>query len=273
MKTGAKIVKGKLIFLGTGDTEGIPSLFCSCSVCADGKRQRLRSSVLIEWQEKRFVIDISPDFRQQILRAQVNHIDGIFLTHPHYDHIGGLDDLRSWYLERRSSLPVVVSKETYSKLGEIRSHLVTIPQHDQSLSAAMALDFQVLEKDYGYGHLEGLPYTYVSYYQKACKVTGFCFGNLAYLTDMSEYSDEIFDYLVGIDTLIISVGPERLPDVFQGRKPSHLHLRQIEELVIRAGIKSCILTHISHHMQKELLLMPQVVCAYDGMVVPWTLTS
>lgn len=264
---------GKLIFLGTGDTEGIPSLFCSCCVCREGKLERLRSSVLIEWQEQRFIIDVSPDFRQQALRTGLHRIDGIFLTHPHYDHIGGLDDLRSWYLERRSSLPVIVSADTYSKLEEIRSHLVTIPQNDQSLSAAMALDFQVLEQNYGYSSLKGLPYTYVSYFQKSCKVTGFCFGNLAYLTDMSEYDDEIFEYLKGIDILIVSIGPERLPDVFQGRKPSHLHLRQIEDFVRRAGIKSCILTHISHHMQKELAHIPHVVCAYDGMSVTWSSQS
>lgn len=263
-------MQGKLIFLGTGDTEGIPSLFCSCSVCMKDGPLRLRSSVLIEWGEKRFVVDVGPDFRQQMLRAKINRIDGIFVTHPHYDHIGGLDDLRSWYLERRSAIPVVVSAETYQKLEDDRNHLVKASCLNQALSAAMALNFQVLDKDYGCGHLAELPYTYVSYYQKSCKVTGFCFGNLAYLTDMSEYHEDIFEHLSGIETIIISVGPAKLPTTFQGRKPSHLHLKQIEKFVARVGAKQYILTHISHQMQKRLARKPEIVCAYDGMVVPWS---
>lgn len=262
---------GSLIFLGTGNTEGIPSLFCHCSICQARQIERLRPSVLITWGEKRFIIDISPDFRQQALRAKIDRLDGIFLTHPHYDHIGGLDDLRSWYLQYHCSLPVILSSYTYEYLSRTRTHLVSKPRADQALSAAEALDFHCVQGDYGEGKILGFPYTYVSYYQKQCKVTGFRFGNLAYLTDMSAYDEEIFNYLKGVETLIISVGHESMLAAFPGRSPSHLNLQQIKEFVALGGIRRYILTHIGHHLQEHMDAMPEDACAYDGMEVSWSL--
>lgn len=264
---------GSLTFLGTGNTEGIPSLFCSCTICRYGQIERLRPSVLIAWEEKFFIIDTSPDFRQQVLRRKIDRIDGVFLTHPHYDHIGGLDDLRSWYLQYHQPLPIVLSSYTYNALSQTRQHLVCQPSVDQALSAAIAMDFQILKKDYGQETLLGLPYTYVSYYQKQCRVTGFRFGNLAYLTDMSAYDADIFEYLKGVNTLIFSIGYETMAEGFEGRTPSHLHLRQIEEFVSHVGAERYILTHIGHHMHAYLSKLPKDVCAYDGMTVFWSLDT
>ncbi|ANG66322.1 MBL fold metallo-hydrolase [Chlamydia gallinacea] len=261
-----KMTSGKLIFLGTGNPEGIPVPFCSCSVCSGGKIQRLRSSVLIQWNEKNFVIDVGPDFRQQMLLQKIMHLDGVFLTHPHYDHIGGIDDLRAWYVVHQQTLPVVLSASTHKCLCKIRGHLVQPPNEYETLAAV--LDFTVLSAYHGSHCFLGLPYTYVSYYQKLCQVTGYRIGNIAYLTDMQRYDQEILSYLSGVDTVILSVSPTQESSPFLGRGYSHLTLSQAEDFASRLGAKQLILTHISHCLQKELDGDHHKICAYDGMEVP-----
>ena len=98
--------KAKLTFMGTGTSQGVPMIGCSCDVCksADTRDKRLRSSVLVDYAGLRILVDAGPDFRQQMLRAGVTHIDAILLTHNHKDHTGGLDDIRAFnYLEKRAS--------------------------------------------------------------------------------------------------------------------------------------------------------------------------
>jgi phosphoribosyl 1,2-cyclic phosphate phosphodiesterase len=98
--------KAKLTFLGTGTSQGVPMIGCSCDVCssADPRDKRLRSSVLVDYAGKRILVDAGPDFRQQMLRAGVSHLDAILLTHNHKDHTGGLDDIRAFnYLEKKAS--------------------------------------------------------------------------------------------------------------------------------------------------------------------------
>ncbi|WP_348663802.1 MBL fold metallo-hydrolase [Chlamydia vaughanii] len=260
---------GKLVFLGTGNPEGIPVPFCSCEICSGGQIHRLRASVLIEWSGKHFLIDVGPDFRQQMLENHIEKLDGVFFTHPHYDHIGGIDELRTWYVVHQRSIPVVLSASTYKYLCKSREHLVAPPEHDGTLPAA--LEFTILNEEYGEESFLGLPYTYVSYYQKSCEVMGYRFGNLAYLTDMSRYDQEIFSYLSGVETIILSVAPTKTPRAFIGRSSSHFNMSQAEDFAAHVGARKLILTHISHCLQKELENYSDKVCAYDGMEVPWVL--
>lgn len=262
-----RTASGKLIFLGTGNPEGIPVPFCSCSICSGNKIHRLRSSVLIQFGNKNFLIDSSPDFRQQMLTHKIIRLDGVLLTHPHYDHIGGIDDLRAWYVVNQQTLPVVLSASTYKYLSKAREHLVQPPNQYGTLAAA--LDFTILNEYHGSYCFLGLPYTYVSYYQKFCQVTGYRVGNLAYLTDMQRYDQEILSYLSGVDTVILSVSPTQESSPFLGRGYSHLTLSQAEDFASRLGAKRLILTHISHCLQKELDEDPHRICAYDGMEISW----
>ncbi|AFS20384.1 MULTISPECIES: MBL fold metallo-hydrolase [Chlamydia] len=262
------VSSGKLTFLGSGNPEGIPVAFCPCEMCKGKHIRRLRSSVLIEWAGKHILIDVGPDFRQQMLENNIEKLDGVFLTHPHYDHIGGMDDLRVWYVLHQQSLPVVLSSFTYKYLCKAREHLVLPPDRDASLSAA--LNFTILNEDYGESTFLDLPFTYVTYHQKSCEVMGYRFGNLAYLTDMNRYDHKIFSYLSGVDTLILSVSSTRPPQAFAGLGHAHLTMSQAEDFASLVGAKKLIFTHISHHLQKELVDYPNKLWAYDGMEVSWS---
>ncbi|ANH78266.1 MBL fold metallo-hydrolase [Candidatus Chlamydia sanziniae] len=269
MKTdgGHDVAVGKLIFLGTGNSEGIPVPFCMCSVCIGKKVQRWRPSVLIQYQDKNYIIDTGPDFREQMLTSGISKLDGVFLTHPHYDHIGGIDDLRAWYIVTRDSLPLVLSASTYRYLEKSKAHLVLSATKEEALPAV--LEFKILHKLYGEDIFRDLPYTYLSYYQKSCHVLGYRFGNLAYLTDLARYDREIFNYLHNVDTVILSACTEELPEVFRGRLPSHLTVPQAEAFAEHVGAKHLIITHIGHNLEEERENYPHVVFAYDGMEVSW----
>ncbi|CAG9046469.1 Ribonuclease BN [Chlamydia abortus] len=259
---------GKLTFLGSGNSEGIPVAFCSCAMCTGRQIRRLRSSVLITWAGKHFLIDSGPDFRQQMLENHIEKLDGVFLTHPHYDHIGGIDDLRVWYVLHQQPLPVVLSASTYKYLCQYRKHIVFPQGQDSALSAV--LDFTILNERYGESTFLGLPFTYVTYYQKSCEVMGYRFGNLAYLTDMSRYDHEIVSYLSGVDTLILSVTCQQLPKVFSRQGYAHLTISQAEDFAALIGVKKVIFTHINHSLQKELANYSDKLWAYDGMEVSWS---
>lgn len=253
-----------LTFLGTGDPEGIPVPFCTCSLCTSGCVQRLRASVLVEWDGYKVIIDASPDFRQQVLRAGVTQLDGLFLTHSHYDHIGGIDDLRAWYVTHMQPMPVVLSQPTYEALRTTKGYLMTAIE--KSLTLPAALDFCILDNEFGESEFVGIPYSYVSYYQKDCPVTGYRFGKVAYLTDMSRYETSLLTALRGVETIILSVSPTETPPPFANRPRSHLSLEQVS--VLRNSLRAdVIITHISHHMQKELQ-SETWTCAYDGMKLP-----
>ncbi|MBQ8498218.1 MBL fold metallo-hydrolase [Chlamydia sp.] len=259
---------GKIVFLGTGDPEGTPVPFCSCEVCSQRKIYRLRSSVLVQSQGKNFIIDTGPDLRSQLLRYEIHRLDGVFLTHPHYDHIGGLDDLRSWYITHLEQVPIVLSSFTYDYLCKTREHLIQKENPEHSLTAS--LRYIILNEKCGKQELLGLPFTYVSYFQKNCQVTGYRFGNLAYLTDMSCYDEQILDYLQGVDTVVVSASLGVLPKAFGNRSPSHLTLEQIDLLVEKIGASRLVITHVSHYLHKVLEEDLTRECAYDGMELLWT---
>ncbi|WP_100934639.1 MBL fold metallo-hydrolase [Candidatus Chlamydia corallus] len=260
---------GKLIFLGTGNPEGIPVPFCSCAVCKEKRIHRLRASVLIQYQKKNLVIDVGPDFRAQMLAVGISELHGVFLTHPHYDHIGGIDDLRAWYIVTQRSLPLVLSASTYRFLQKTKEYLLTPHNPDSALPAV--LEFKILNEEDGQDEFEGIPYTYISYYQRSCQVMGFRFGNLVYLTDLHNYDSKIFSYLDNVDTVILSAGPSEMPIAFREHKSSHLTVEEARDFADRAGIKNIIITHISHCLEAERDQHPEVTFAYDGMEVLWTM--
>lgn len=262
-----KSSSGKVIFLGTGDPEGTPVPFCSCEVCSQGRICRLRSSVWVQSQGKSFIIDTGPDLRTQLLRYKIHRLDGVFLTHPHYDHIGGIDDLRSWYITRLEPVPVVLSSFTYDYLCKTKKHLIQDPSLDNSLAAS--LRYTILNEQCGEYEFLGVPFMYVSYFQRNCQVTGYRFGDLAYLTDMSHYDDRILDYLKGVNTVVISASLGSLPKAFGRRSPSHLTLEQADLLMDKIGASRLVITHVSHYLHKVLEQDPTRECAYDGMELLW----
>ncbi len=253
--------EGRLLFLGTGGSMGVPVIGCSCAVCQSEHpyNKRLRTSALLSIGNKNFLIDAGPDIRQQLLNAHVMQLDALILTHAHYDHTAGLDELRAFFFKRRSALPCLLSSDTLSEIRERFSYLFK-PIH-QAKTLLTQFDCHVLPSKRGLVNFVGLPVRYNSYLQAGMAVNGFRFGNLAYLTDIREYSDSIFEDLEGIELLVISALRET---------PSHLHFSVDEAVAFsqRVQARETYLIHLAHEIDYSKIsqLLPQgVYLAYDGL--------
>lgn len=248
----------KLLFLGSGGSMGIPVIGCNCSVCTSSqeKDKRLRPSILITHGNKRYLVDIGPDYRTQALKFGIDTLDGLLMTHTHYDHIAGLDELRIYTFRQKKPIPCLLSRETYEEL-KVRYHYF-LPKgvvHDTKLQ------FSFLEEDQGTTLFEGLELGYFSYIQVGMKVNGFRFNNCAYVTDIMEYDPSIFDSLKGLDTLILS-----------GRRweksIAHLSIGEGIAFAKKAGAKTTYFTHISHeigHEKTSQELPENFFLSFDGL--------
>jgi len=249
------------VFLGTGASMGVPVIGCHCSVCASSSsfNRRMRSSLLLMVGNKRYLIDVGPDFRVQALRHHIDQLDGVLLTHSHYDHVAGLDDLRIFYLRQKKPLPFALSKETLKEL-QIRYHYI-IHEKEKSGLFSMPFDFQVLEKEVGEMTFEGLDLKYFSYSQRGIKVTGLRFKDFAYVVDILDYDEAIFESLKGLTTLVID-------GMSWERTDAHLGIFEVMELVKKVKCRQVYLTHVAHETDHQLTSeqLPQgIAMAYDGL--------
>ena len=200
---------------------------------------------------KNILVDVSVDFRAAALANGISRIDGVMITHAHQDHIGGIDDLRAVIKTLVRSIPMVMSKETAEELS-IRFHYF---MH--------WFEVKVLEEKYGEGEILDVPFRFISYRQQEVAVTGFCFGNLAYVTDIREYETSVFEYLQQIDTLILGAIHE---------EGTHMHFSLDEAVAFakKTSARKVYLTHLSHeinHEKKNSELPPGFELAYDGLEV------
>ncbi|MCI5052704.1 MAG: MBL fold metallo-hydrolase [Simkaniaceae bacterium] len=253
----------KVKILGSGSSLGVPVIGCSCPVCSskDTKNRRLRPSILLEDKGRRYLVDVGPDFRQQALIHGIDRIDGLLLTHVHYDHIAGIDDLRAFYFHGKKPIPVLCSIESYEEL-KVRYHYL-IDQSTQVVNKDQKYAFTILEDEQGSGQFEGLSYEYMSYFQAGMKVSGFRFGDLAYVTDIRDFKEGIYKSLEGVKTLILSA---------LRFEPSPVHFC-IEEAIAFAkevGAEMTYLVHIAHdldHEKTNAMLPANVRLSYDGQVI------
>lgn len=257
----------KLLFLGTGGSAGVPIITCTCPVCKSLSpfNKRFRPSVLLQIGKKNFIIDVGPDFRDQSLRYGINHLDGVLLTHTHYDHIGGLDELRVYYFRHHLRLPTLASIETYEELRNRFHYLFKTKQSDGTLQAQ--LDFQILEEDFGTTSFQGLKVHYLSYTQAEMKVTGYKIGNMAYVSDIREYEERVIEELQGTELLILSALRYTPSEV-------HFSIEEAVEFAAKVGAKKTLLTHIAHdleHDETNRKLPSHIRLAHDGLEVPFSL--
>ena len=281
--------KARLQFLGTGTSQGVPIIGCDCEVCksSDPHDKRLRASVLVDWCGMKILVDAGPDFRYQMLRAGVKHLDGILLTHNHKDHTGGLDDVRAFnYLEKQAAeiyceeyVEESLKKEYSYAFAENKypgapewhiHHIQNEPFKVQVFNKAERL---VWVNNKGYEHkltgedarpikeAEIIPIRGLHY---KLPVLGFRFGNIAYCTDMNHIADEEFEKLHNLDHFVINC-------VRLGRHISHFSLEQAIEVAQRVGAKHSWLTHLSHqlpcHEELSKMLPEGILPAYDGLVI------
>lgn len=238
----------------------MPVIGCDCEVCHshDPRDHRLRSSVLVESSSTRILIDSGPDARRQLLGVPFRKIDGVLITHAHYDHVGGLDDLRAFcqfgdidlYANDiaakniRHNFPYYFVEHLYPGVPRFRLH--DIPAH---------VAFQI-------GDLEVLP---VNIMHDRLPIFGFRIGRLAYLTDVKTIPSEEYEYLRGVDTLVISC--------LRWEIPHHSHLLVADAIAIarRVGARHTYLTHLTHKIglydEAEARLPEDVSLAYDGLTI------
>lgn len=246
-------------FLGTGTSQGVPVIACNCKVCqsVDSRDKRLRTSILLTIQNQNYAIDTGPDFRYQMLREGVQHLEGILFTHEHKDHIAGLDDVRAFNHKQDRAIPIYASSRVLDALKREFYYAFTAPFYPgvpkfeiHELSDEKFL----LENKVWVTPLEVLHYK--------LPVMGFRIGNFAYITDMKTISAIEMEKLTGLDVLVINA-LQREPHI------SHLTLPEALEFASQVNAKQTYLTHISHrlglHADVQLELPDNVFLAYDGM--------
>lgn len=260
-------MQGKLTFLGTGTSMGVPTVGCDCAVCtsADPRDNRLRPSVVLQWHapdgaERVVLIDTGPDFREQALRLHLTHVDAVFYTHSHADHILGMDDLRplSFVTYRQGGLvPLYASEETGAVLERIYDYTLA-PSATYANRARVQL--RPLEDRTRVHEVE---FVRVPVLHGGMDVSGFRFGDFAYLTDVSEIPEASFALLEGLQTLV-------LPALRHKPHPSHATVEQAVGWAKRIGARQTYLTHIAHelgHEETNRILPESVAMSYDGLEV------
>ena len=244
----------KFLFLGTGASSGIPVIGCKCNVCksSDPKNQRLRTSGMIKYGNKNILIDATPDIRYVCLKYGLTHLGAVLLTHPHEDHIGGINDLRPFSFYYHQTIPMYLSEVTAEVLRIRFDYLLD------------RFSYTRLDQDRGGFSINDLDVKYFTYSQQGLKVNGFRFGKFAYVTDIKEYNDSIFEDLDGVETLVLGAINE---------KDSKMHFSISEAVAFKqkiTSVKVCYLTHLSHEVDHETLshtLPNGVVLAYDGLEI------
>lgn len=250
----------KLIFLGTGTSQGVPIIGCHCDVCesCDPRDKRLRSSVFVEYQGQQILIDAGPDFRQQMLREQISHLDAILLTHNHKDHTGGLDDIRALnYLEKKAT-QIYCEKYVEDSLKMEYSYAFA----ENKYPGAPEWNVNIIENQpFTINGVEIIPIRGKHF---RLPVLGFRFGDIAYCTDMNNIPEEEFEKLKGLRHFVINC-------VRRGRHISHFSLEGALAVARRVGAEHSWLTHLSHqlpcHVDLAAELPEGVLPAYDGLVI------
>lgn len=252
----------ELIFLGTGTSQGVPMIGCGCEVCrsTDSRDKRLRASVLVRHKGLDVLIDAGPDFRQQMIREGISHLDAILLTHNHKDHTGGLDDIRAFnYLEKKAT-DIYCEKYVEDSLRMEYSYAFAENRYPGAPEWNVHL---IDDKPFKINDTEIIPIRGMHF---KLPVLGFRFGKMAYCTDMNHIPEEEFDKLQGLEHFIINC-------VRRGRHISHFSLEGALTVAEKVGARHTWLTHLSHQLPpyKELAseLPEGVLPAFDGLRLVW----
>ena len=250
----------KLTFLGTGTSTGVPELGCKCEVCTsnDPHDARLRCSALLENDDTAILIDCGPDFRAQMLRADVARLDALVITHKHYDHTAGIDDLRPFASQK--TFPIYANEDTARQIRSMFPYCFG----EVKYPGVPNIELHSIEdmQPFNIGSVEVEP---IRVFHAALPIVGYRFGKLVYITDMSSIELSELDKLKGVEVLVINA--------LRYSKPHRSHqtvleaLRVVDYLSPRETYFTHIMHHIGLHAKIEKCLPKGVFLAYDGLVI------
>ncbi len=250
----------KITFLGTGTSQGIPIIGCRCAVCQspDPRDNRLRSSIWVEGADTSLVIDTGPDFRQQMLRADVQKLDAVVFTHSHKDHTAGLDDIRAYNYIQGRRMDVWATEATQAVLRREFAYAFEEPLYpgvpEMDLHPFTNEPFQVY----------GLALEPVRVWHARLEVFGFRIGRFAYITDANRIEPEELQKLHDLDVLVLNA-------LRHEPHPSHFTLGEAVSLAQAVGARQTYFTHISHQLGRHADVDPHLpagmALAYDGLTL------
>ncbi len=258
--------------LGTGTSTGVPVVGCPCAVCTsdDPRDRRLRTSALLTvdtdaGEPLRLLIDAGPDLRYQALRIGLDRLDAVLITHHHYDHVGGLDDLRPFLFDNKTPIPIYVSPTSAAVLRQ--SYPYAFASGAERYPGAPRLDLHEVDAPFfvasRYASGPSVRVVPIPAFHGELPILGFRVGEAAYLTDVSRIPDASYELVTGVDTLVISAlrsEPHR----------THFTFEQAIAAAQRIGARQTYFTHISHntgHAAIAALTPPGIAPGYDGLVL------
>jgi phosphoribosyl 1,2-cyclic phosphate phosphodiesterase len=265
-------MEATLTFLGSGTSMGVPTLGCSCAVCADAitagsLNRRLRPSLRIDYASHTVLIDTGPDFHAQAIRESLRSVDAVLYTHGHADHILGMDDLRPLTFGKPGGLPLYADDSTAKIIERVFEY--TFRKIDRYPTSARVVLHRIDETPGAAIDLFGAKFLRIPVTHGRETITGYRFGAAAYLTDMSDIPPESIPLLQDLDILILDA-LRREPH------PSHSHLSNSLELVAKLKPRRAFFTHIAHdldHHATNATLPANVRLAYDGLQLTFNISS
>ena len=250
----------KITVLGSGTSVGVPTVGCHCAVClsTDPRDNRMRPSILVSYQDHNVLVDTTPDFRSQALRAHIDHIDAVLYTHAHADHILGLDDLRPYNFRQKERIPIFAAPDTMETIRRVYQYIFDGVKKESNVPQLITHLI-----DGGTIDLFGLEFRPVPILHGSATIYGFRFGAAAYLTDHSDIPESSMSELCGLDVLFL--------DALRYKPhPTHSTVDRSLQTVEKLKPRRAFFTHISHdlsHERAESLLPPNVKLAYDGLEI------
>ncbi|MEP6617450.1 MAG: MBL fold metallo-hydrolase [Ginsengibacter sp.] len=227
----------QITFLGTGTSSGVPMIGCSCEVCRsdDKKDKRLRSSILVESATTRLVVDTTPDFRYQMLRENVKKLDAVIFTHPHKDHIAGLDDVRAYNFFSRKPMEIFANALTEEAL---RREFVYVFAENKYPGVPRVNLNTIDDEPFYVGDILVEP---IVVYHLKMPVLGFRFGRFTYITDANRIEESQKQKIAGSDVIVLNA-------LRQEKHISHFTLDEAVGIASELNIPTAYFTHISHQM-------------------------